>query len=113
MSHSQLQVMFLLTVLRFSIFGCKEHNESDLDNDHQVMSMCRVVSWCWKRVCAMTSVSLDKTLLTFALVHFVLQGKTFLLFQVSLDFIFCIPVLYDEKDISFFGVSSRSYCRSS
>ena len=49
----------------------------------------------------MTSVSLDKTLLTFALLHFVLQGKTFLLFQVSLDFIFCIPILYDEKDIFF------------
>ena len=51
MSHSQLQVMFLLTVLRFSIFGCKEHNESDLDNDHQVMSMCRVVSWIIGKGC--------------------------------------------------------------
>ena len=30
---------------------------------------------------------LDKTLLAFALLHFVLQGQTCLLFQVSLDFL--------------------------
>ena len=48
--------------------------------------------------------SLVKTLLAFALLHFVLQGQTCLLLQVSLDF--CIPVPYDEKD-SFFGVNSR------
>ena len=29
MSHSQLPVLFLLTVQSFSIFGCKEHNQSD------------------------------------------------------------------------------------
>ena len=32
--------------------------------------------------------SLDKTLLAFALLHFVLQDQTCLLFQVSLDFLF-------------------------
>ena len=41
-------------------------------------------------------------LLGFALLHFVLQGQTSLLLQVSLDFLFCIPVPCDEKDI-FFG----------
>ena len=30
-----------------------------------------------------------------------------------LTFYFCFPVLYDEKDIFFFGVSSRRSCRSS
>ena len=30
LSHSQLPVLFLLTVLNFSIFGYKEYNRSDL-----------------------------------------------------------------------------------
>ena len=45
-------------------------------------------------------------LLAFALLHFVLQGQTCLLLQVSLDFLlFCIPVPYDEKDI--YGMDLR------
>ena len=54
LSHSQLPVLFLLTVYSFSIFGCKEHNQSDFGIDHLVMSMCRVLCF-WKRVFAMTS----------------------------------------------------------
>ena len=55
MSHSQLPVLFLLTVESFiSIFGCKEYSQSDFGVDHLVMSMCRVLC-CWKRVFAMTS----------------------------------------------------------
>ena len=46
--------------------------------------------------------SLGKILLAFILLHFVLQGQIFLLLQVSLHFLFCIPVPYDEKDIFFF-----------
>ena len=46
--------------------------------------------------------SLGKTLLSFALIHFVLQGHTCLLLQLSLDFLLCLPVIYDEKDIFFF-----------
>ena len=38
----------------------------------------------------------------FDLLRFVLQGQTCLLLQVSLDFLLCIPVSYNEKDI-FFG----------
>ena len=34
----------------------------------------------------MTSMFLDETLLAFALFYFVLQGQTYLLLQVSLDF---------------------------
>ena len=56
MSHSQLPVLFLLTIQSFSIFGCKEYNQSDFGVDHLVTSMCRVISCCWKRVFAMTSV---------------------------------------------------------
>ena len=42
MSHSQLLVLFLLTVWSFSIVGYKEYNQSDFGVDHLVMSMCRV-----------------------------------------------------------------------
>ena len=44
-----------LTLWSFSIFGCKEYNQSDFGVDHLVMSMCRVFSCGWKRVFAMTS----------------------------------------------------------
>ena len=50
----------------------------------------------------MTFRSLDRTLLDFALLHSVLQGQVCLLLQVYLDFLLCIPVPYNEKDI-FFG----------
>ena len=44
LSHTQLLVLFLLTVQSLSIFGCKEYNQSDFGIDHLVMSMCRVFS---------------------------------------------------------------------
>ena len=53
---SLLPVLFLLTVESFSIFGCKECNHSNICIEHLVMSMCRVLSCCWKRMCAVTSV---------------------------------------------------------
>ena len=56
MSHSQLPVLFLLTIESFSIFGCKEYNQSDFGIDHLVMSMCRVVSCVvGRQLFAMTS----------------------------------------------------------
>ena len=80
-------VLFLLTV--FSIFGCKEYNKSDISIDHLVMSMCRVVSCIVERGCLLWPVcSLGRTLLAFTLLPFVLQGQTWLLLQVSLDFLF-------------------------
>ena len=45
--------------------------------------------------------SLGKTLLAFALLHFVLHGQTCLLLQYLLNSYFCSPILYDEKDIFF------------
>ena len=75
MSHSQLQVLFLLTVYSFSIFHCKEHNHPNFSIDHLVMSMCCFLG-CWKVVFAMSWCSLDKTLLAFSLLHCVLQGQT-------------------------------------
>ena len=48
------------------------------------MSMCRVLSCIVGRGCLLWPVpSLGKTLLAFALLHFVLQGQTCLLLQVS------------------------------
>ena len=43
--------------------------------------------------------SLGKTLLAFALLHFVLQGQICLLLQVSLDFLLLHSSPLNEKDI--------------
>jgi len=52
------------------------------------MSMCRVFSCVVGIGCLLWPVpSLGKTLLAFALLHFVLQGQICLLLQVSLDFL--------------------------
>ena len=52
------------------------------------MSTCRAVSCVAGRGCLLSPVSsLGKTLLAFALLHFVLQGQPCLLLQVSPDFL--------------------------
>ena len=62
--------------------------QSDFSVDCLVMSMCRVVSGViGKGSLLWPACSLDKTLLAFFLLHFLLQGHTSLLFQVSLDFL--------------------------
>ena len=43
-------------------------------------------------------VLLKKTLLDFVLFYFVLQSQACLLLQVSLAFLICITIIYDEKD---------------
>ena len=78
----------MLTIKSFSIYGCKEYNQSDFGLNHLVMSICRVFSCVVGRGCLLWPVcSFGKTLLAFALLHFVLQGQTCLLLQVSLDFL--------------------------
>jgi len=68
------------------------------------MSMCRVFSCVVGRGCLLWLMrSLGKALLAFALLHSIFQGQICLLPQVFLDFFFCIPVSYNEKDI-FLGV---------
>ena len=84
MSHSQLQIM---TMWSFSILSCKEHNQSDFSIDQIVMSMCRGVSWVIGKWCLLRPAVLFTILLTCALLHFVLQGQTYLFLQVSLDFL--------------------------
>ena len=55
LSHSQLQVLFILTVYSFSIFSYKEYNQSDFSTDHLVMSMCKVISSIVEKEFAWTS----------------------------------------------------------
>ena len=57
--------------------------------------------------------SLNKTLLAFGLLYFVLQDQTCLLLQVSLDFLLFHSNLLWWKAHLFFGVSSRTSCQSS
>ena len=71
---SQLQVLFLLTVESFSIFSCKEYNQSYFNIDHLVMSVCRVISCVVGRGCLLWPAHSGKTLL--ALSCFILYCKT-------------------------------------
>ena len=78
-----------------------------------VMSMYRVFSCVVGRGCLLWPVhSLGKTLLAFALLHFVLQGQICLLLQVSLDFLLLHSSPPMTKRTSFLGVSSRRSYRS-
>ena len=62
-------------------------------------SMCRVFSCVVGRGCLLWPVrSLGKTLLAFALLNFIFQGQICLLLQVFPDFLFFIPLPYNEKD---------------
>ena len=54
--------------------------------------------------------SLGKTLLAFALLHFVLKAKFACYSRYPLTSYFCIPVPCDEKDI-FFGTSVWYFCQ--
>ena len=57
--------LLLLTVYSFSIFGCKEYDQSDFGVDHLVMSMCRVFSCIVGRGCLLWPVHFHgKTLIS-------------------------------------------------
>ena len=73
----------------------------------------RVISWVVGKGCLLwPACSLDKVLLVFSLLHFVLQGQTCLLFQVTLDFLLLHSNPLWWKGYLLFGVSSRRSCRS-
>ena len=62
---------------RASLFSCKEHNHSDFNVDHLLMSTCRVVSSVVEKGCLLLpACSFDKTLLAFAVLYFALQDHT-------------------------------------
>ena len=76
------------------------------------MSVCRVISWVvGKGYLLWPMCSLDKTLLTFALLHFILQGQICLVFWYLLTSYFCIPIPYEEKNIFFLCCSLHRTCQ--
>ena len=78
-----------------------------------MISMSRVIC-CFGRGCLVWLCILLATLLAFVLLHFVFQGQTGLLLQVSLDFLLLhSSPLWWKGHFFFFGVSSRMSCRSS
>ena len=97
-------VLFLLTISRFSIFGCKEYKQSDFAIDHLVIFMCRVsLVLLEEGVCYDQCVLLAKLLLAFALPHFVLQGQIACYSGISWlpTFVFQFPMM---KKTSFFAL---------
>ena len=67
-----------------------------------------------KVVCYDLFVLLTKLLLSVALLHYVLQGQTCLLFQVSFDFLLLHSnLLWWKGHLFFFGVTSKKSCRNS
>ena len=113
MSHSQLLVLFLLTVQNFSIFDCKEYHQSDFGVDHLVMSMCSIFTCVVERGCLVLS---GRFLAKFCqpLPCFILYSKAKLAcysrYLLTSYLAFQSPMM---KRTSFFGVSSRRSCRSS
>ena len=82
---------------------------TDFSIDHLVMSMCRVISCVVEKVHLLWTVhSLGRILLAFALLYFVLQGQTWLLHQVFLNFLLLHPnpLWWIGHFFFFFGVSS-------
>ena len=110
-NHSQLPPgLVLADCIEFPSSAAKNiiNNQSDFSIDHLVMSMCRVFSCVVGAVCLLwPEHSLRKTLLSFALFLFVLQGQSYLLLQVSLDFLLLHSHPLWWKGL-FFAVSSRS-----
>ena len=89
----------------FSIFGCKEYNQSDFCVNHLVMSMCRIFSCVVGRGCLLWSVcSFGRTLLE-PLPCFILYSKAkFSCYsRCFLTSSFCIPVPCNEEG-HLFGV---------
>ena len=92
------------------MFAWKEYNQSDFSVDRLVMSMCRVFCCVVGRGCLLWPVCfLGKILLSFVLLHSVLQGQIPGVSWLP-TFPFQSPIM---KRTSFLGVSSRRSCRPS
>ena len=105
-------VLFLLTVYSFSIFGCKEYNQSDFGIDHLVMSMCSLLLCYWKRVFAMTSAFSCQNSISLCPASFCTPRPNLPVtpsISWLLTFAFQSPIM---KRVSFGGVSSRRSYRS-
>ena len=103
MSHSQLPVLFLLTLQSFSIFGCKEYNQSDCGVDHLVIPCVESsLVLLEEGVCYDQCILLAKLYQLFPCFILHSKAKFACYSRCYLTSYFCIPVLYNEKDI-FFG----------
>ena len=110
-----LFVCFLLTIYIFSIFDYKDYNQFDFSVDHLVIFLCTVITCVVGKGCLQWPMcSLDKILLTFALLHCVPQGKLACYSRYLLTTHFCNQIHYDERSIFCVCVcvSSRRCCRS-
>ena len=105
--QSALGFVFADCIYSFSIFGCKEYNQSNFSVDHLVMSMCRVFFCVVGRGCLLwPECSLGKTLISLCPASFctlrpylpVTPGVSWLP-----TFAFQSPIM---KRTSFLGVSS-------
>ena len=95
------ELIFWATVSSWSCFcwlyrsslslAAKKCSQSDFSIDDLVTFMCKVISCVVGKGCFIWPVCFSGIiLLTFALLHFVLQGQTCLLLQVCIDFLlFC------------------------
>ena len=98
----------------FSIFSCKEYNQTDFGIGHLMMAMCRVFLLCyWKSVFSMTIIFSRQNSVRLCPTSFCIPRPNL---PVTPDISWLpslgIPIPYDEKDI-FFGVSSIRSCSSS
>ena len=95
----------------FSIFGCKEYNQSNFSVDHLVMSMCRVFFCVVGRGCLLwPERSLGKTLISLCPASFcTLRPNLPVTPEVSWlpTFAFQSPIM---KKTSFGGICSRRSC---
>ena len=104
--------------------SCWLHRASPSSAAKNIMNLILVLTIWWcpcvqsftglleKGICWLAC-PLNKTLLAFALLHFVCQGQTCLLFWVSLGFLLLHSNPLWWKGYLFFHASSRSSCRSS
>ena len=80
------------------------------ENDHLMMSMCKVFSCVVGKGCFLWAVCyLGKNPLAFALLHSVLQGQNCLLLRVFLDFLLLHSSSLKWKGHLFLGVSSKRF----
>ena len=105
--------LFFADCIEFSIFSCKEYNESDLSIDSLVISIYKAVSYVIGKKFAVTGVFLWQSSASLCRASFCSPRPNL---PVIPD-IFWLPTCSFQspmmKMTSFFVVSSRRYCRSS
>ena len=100
MSHSQLLVLFLLSVQSLSIFGFKEYNQSDFCVDHLVMSSVESsLVLLEEGVCYDQCIFLAKFYQSLPCFIPHSKDKFVCYSRCFLTSYFCIPVPYNAKDI--------------